>query len=564
MYSVKSLLIACLLFLASSAFSAVYYVDHQGNSGVVGDPWNNVYTSVDAVLSIATAGDIIHVSQGNYQASSGSYTIPNGVRIYGGYPSNGTVYYLYRTYLRNPNSYPTTLSGTNAIRVMNGQNNQTYLDGFHLQGTNAGVQFFNVSGSGFTVEPIFANCTISGGSTGVLSMHAGTIRPQFNNCKIINSQSGIVFIGMQAGQDISPKFLKCDINNNHTGIVFRVSTGNVTPEFDRCRIFDNTGYAISNDGLGIGNSYINACPDPAFFSYHPQFSNTLIYGNSGILNAAVAIGCPTKTDVSVYFNHCTMYDNAPTSGHPAFNLESANSLFTNTNTSYVFKMENSISWNNLFNGELIRLETAMRCRIKSSLIEPTNCISSGGSSNTAYILTNPHQWIHQVIDQGGNIFGQNPMFKNPTAAAPQLDLLAGSPARNAGENTLTPMGINVDFRNYIRVNEGVTDMGAYEFCPKFYNCTPTVLPKKEFKPLDFESTLEIEAYPNPFENVVHVNKNGLSFTKVEVLNLEGKILIEKNFDEDIIDIHTAGLLPGAYLIRMCANEDYVIKKLIKK
>lgn len=570
MNSLKSLLSVCLLFLASSAFSNVYYVDHQGNSGIAGDPWNNVYTSVDAVLSIATAGDIIHVSQGSYPASSASYAIPNGVRMYGGYPSNGTVYYLFRNYLRNADNYPTILTGDDVIEVAAGLSNQTYLDGFQLQGVDRGMLIDNSSGSSHVVEPIFANCTFSGGIAGVQISHGGTIRPQFNNCRFINSNEGLVIRGEVAAQVIAPKFSQCEITNNQKGINFTAITGNMIPEFDRCRVFDNAGYAIVNgngpgSGSGVGYAYLNFCPSPNLFSYHPRFTNTLFYGNGGILNSAVAIGCPTKDDLSVYFDHCTMYDNAPASGTPAFNLKADNINFLNTNARFVFKMENCISWNNMLNGVLMRLETAQRCRIQNSLIEPTNCFSSGNNANAAYILVNPHQWVTQVINDGGNIYNQNPLFVNPTATIPQLHLLAASPARNAGNNALIGLGVDIDFRNYLRVIEGNTDMGAYEYCPKFYNCSPTATPAIGFKSLEApETTMDFEAYPNPFENVVYVDKNGTNFTKIEVLDLSGKVLLERRFDAERIELSTQNLVSGVYLIRASANEEYTIKKLIKK
>jgi hypothetical protein len=75
--------------------------------------------------------------------------------------------------------------------------------------------------------------------------------------------------------------------------------------------------------------------------------------------------------------------------------------------------------------------------------------------------------------QDSYTFG-DPLFRNPvdSSLAPTSDgdyrLLPGSPAINTGNNNHIPPGFDVDLAGGLRIQDGVVDMGAYEYQPIIY------------------------------------------------------------------------------------------------
>lgn len=71
----------------------------------------------------------------------------------------------------------------------------------------------------------------------------------------------------------------------------------------------------------------------------------------------------------------------------------------------------------------------------------------------------------------------------------------------------------------------------------------------------------IELYPNPVENLIHIYPNIGSFN-YEILNINGSILQSRQ--SEINDLDVSFLLPGIYLIRIKLNTNQIISKKIIK
>ncbi len=74
---------------------------------------------------------------------------------------------------------------------------------------------------------------------------------------------------------------------------------------------------------------------------------------------------------------------------------------------------------------------------------------------------------------------------------------------------------------------------------------------------------ELIIFPNPFESYLEI-EGAAPFTKVEVISICGKIIIEKQINNEAsILLNTADVLPGIYFIKLFAEKVIEIKKLVK-
>ena len=115
----------------------IIHVDHtQTSNAERGSTWANAFTSLSDALAVAVSGDAIRVSQGTYTPSAGtarsaSFSLKDGVRIYGGYNSSDT---------RNPDTNVTVLSGvlsdgeSKSYHVVEAIDVTATLDGFTIRG----------------------------------------------------------------------------------------------------------------------------------------------------------------------------------------------------------------------------------------------------------------------------------------------------------------------------------------------------------------------------------------------------------------------------------------------
>ena len=82
------------------------------------------------------------------------------------------------------------------------------------------------------------------------------------------------------------------------------------------------------------------------------------------------------------------------------------------------------------------------------------------------------------------------------------------------------------------------------------------------KPRNIKDDLKLLAYPNPFKNtLILTRQNGkVDIAKISIIDISGKIVLEKNMDTDKINIETQNLPNGTYFIKY---EDGVSNTIIK-
>ena len=79
---------------------------------------------------------------------------------------------------------------------------------------------------------------------------------------------------------------------------------------------------------------------------------------------------------------------------------------------------------------------------------------------------------------------------------------------------------------------------------------------------DFDLT-NLTYYPNPVNDLLTINYIDV-ITKVEVYDLNGRLVITRNFDNDSIQIDFGGLSSGTYMLNVKTKENSQFIKIIKK
>lgn len=86
--------IAVLNGPVTSAQNGTIYVDQSASGGDDGSSWDDAFLDLQDALSGAADGDEIWIAEGTYLPTDGtdrtaSFVPPNGVTLYGGFPSGG-------------------------------------------------------------------------------------------------------------------------------------------------------------------------------------------------------------------------------------------------------------------------------------------------------------------------------------------------------------------------------------------------------------------------------------------------------------------------------------------
>jgi hypothetical protein len=78
---------------------------------------------------------------------------------------------------------------------------------------------------------------------------------------------------------------------------------------------------------------------------------------------------------------------------------------------------------------------------------------------------------------------------------------------------------------------------------------------------NFDLSDNIQIYPNPSTNVIHINQNNQSIDKIEIIDLKGNIILSKFEEFENINVNHLSL--GIYILKIYAENNIMEKKLIK-
>jgi len=404
----------------------IVYVDADAPGANNGTSWQNAFTNLQHALSVTVAArdvvDEVRVAEGIYRPAGPSgdrtatFQLIDGVVIKGGYAGYGKP----QPNARNINLYETILSGD--LKGDDGpyfaRNQENSYHVVTANSTDASAVL-----DGFTITGGNANGTDMDDSGGGMFSSFG--RQTVRNCKFIGNSATFAG-GAMKNYGGGPTLTDCKVMDNwaafHGGGIY--NSGDSSTMLTNCMIVDNHA---GTSGGGVYNS----------FDSSPSFVNCIFTGN----RAVSAGGAISNAYTSVTLINCTFAGNSAPSGK---------ALSCDSYPKYIW----------------------------ASDIVITNCIiwERGNEiwNNDGSTITVIYSDIYGGWPGAGNI-NANPLFVHSPDGSADLHLLAGSPCIDAGDNTVVPSSVLVDYDGRPRfvddpatANTGkgtppIVDMGAYEF-----------------------------------------------------------------------------------------------------
>jgi len=461
------------------------YVDTSATGNNTGTSWTNAFIYLQDAFAAAVSGKIILVAQGTYKPDQGGGQVPgdmyatfqlkNDVGIYGGFPSGGANSWKER----DPNKYPTILSGDigiaddssdNSYRVVTGSNTNStpILDGFIITCGNA--RTIQYGGAGMYTQfgsPTVINCTFTENQgqygAGMSTRFSSTV---VINCTFLKNQANSIFGGMGGGMynvDSSPMIVGCLFSENDCvgrgGGMF--NWHDCTPTIINCIFRANTG----SSGGGMEN----------YYRANPIIINSIFTGNEVI---GYGGGVHSRTDSNPTLINCTFSGN--TANLNGGGISSLDSTCSPT-------LVNCVLWGNTDSsgsGEIAQIRGGIPV-VSFSCIQDDDpndgYISFGGVANHN-IDDNP--WL---VDADGpdNTYG---------TADDNLRLSFGSPCVDAGDNTAVPLDIaDLDNDGNITTERIPIDLDGYERFLDDLHVADTGLPALP----DYPKVIDMGAYEFP-------------------------------------------------------------------
>lgn len=261
-------ILLCIFFFFTAILTAqtIRYVK-QGGIGD-GSSWANASGDLQGIINASTAGNEVWVAAGTYQRGSGqSFSMKNGVRIYGGFPAVNAPVWEERDWQNNM----TVLRGNQASVVINyNLNNTALLDGFKIafgRATHGGGIYNNNS------SPVITNILFDRNSAN----YGGGIY-NLNSAAFIYN---ILIIGSIANQNGSAIYnSNSNIRLTNAIITFNYSTGLGDALYN-----DSSSPILTNITI-TANRSLNANGALIYnLNSYPEIRNSIIYNNpSGIVN----------------------------------------------------------------------------------------------------------------------------------------------------------------------------------------------------------------------------------------------------------------------------------------
>ena len=276
-------------FAAKAALNGMQVVKITGNrlyvdwtkissTAQIGTSWATAISSLSEALDLARVsnGQIteIWVADGNYKPSpansrSSTFTIPSGVKVYGGFQGNET-----SLSQRNLADFHSVLSGQGSNDLVNGDNiyhivtmkdcnSSTSLDGFSLI-----AGFADLNGTSGTINHrTGGGMVIDGGN------------PLIKNCDFQNNYAALEGGAVMIQGVASPDFVSCifedGIAGSYGGAIRNTSTSASTIYMMNCKFLDNSA--------GLNGGAVNSTGAPM------QATNSLFVANSATSGAGGAV-----------------------------------------------------------------------------------------------------------------------------------------------------------------------------------------------------------------------------------------------------------------------------------
>ena len=542
----KSVIFIVILF--------TFFVNKSWSATIIVAPSGGSYTSVQAGINAANAGDTVLVKAGIYNEAitfpkSGS--VNNYITLFGeaGAIIDGT---------GKEGKVGITISSKNYIKVIG-------LEIQNFQGSKNNVPMgIYVNGSSSNLEILnnkVHNIDNDNGNAHGIAFYGTSSTPISNividsneifNCKLGSSES-LVLNGNVTSFTVSNNIIH---DNDNIGIDFIGFEGT-----------GPTGQDQARDGISSGNIVYNisSLNNPAYGGsrsadgiYVDGGKNIIIeknhvYNNDiGIELASEHKGKSTQ-DIIVRNNFVSgSYLTNIMAGGYNYNKGNAFNIAIVNNTTFMgkegevalqFNSDTILIKNNIFYGETGQAYLQnWGFGNTDTNISVNNNIYYGGSTSS------PGAWSDK------NAKYVNPQLINPPT---NMNLSSGSPAINAGINlgndkNENPLSGKQDIDNQNRIVGGIIDIGADE-----YQST-TGINNKHF-------SLNYKVFPNPTASVLNIENNSNKDFKITITNIRGQQILTMQLKKETKDnIKVTSWNPGIYFLTAEADNNRSVYEILKR
>lgn len=496
----------------------IIYVNHAATGNNNGTSWTDAFTSLQAAINSASAGDEIWVAKGTYLPTDNlqgtttdrdkTFTLREGVKVYGGFAGSELADFDRST--RNFETNETILSGDfdgndavftdvnstvesingneeNAYHVVMSWNNSpaTVLDGFTIKGGNA-----NQTGAAHTPEAGFSFNRSQGGGiyTNSSSPTLHNLVVEHNYATATGSNPGAAGIYLNGGKDnYDISLFNVSVKENLAvarGAGLYITGAGTSIVVEDSRFIGNKSTTQLGGGLYVANGTVSIARSE-FISNMAETSGGAVYkaaagAVASITHSTFRNNVAGGLGAALYLNN----DNNGGTGGPGPEINQ--SLFSGNSTiggaagngnggavvlanSATATFRGTTFYNNTAGGT--GLGGAIRTAGNSARIDLYNSILFGNSASTTATADISYQGTlninHSITQVAGTpgvdgvLVGADPLFVSVVDTDPDfLRLSAGSPAVNSGNNDSNTD--TEDLAGNTRVQGGRVDMGAYE------------------------------------------------------------------------------------------------------
>ncbi|MBD2753919.1 putative Ig domain-containing protein [Spirosoma validum] len=470
----------------SAPAQPIRYVRQGGSGTGDGTSWANASGDLQSQINIAGAQQV-WVAGGTFQpASGGSFSMKEGVAIYGGFSSTSPESSTASRPSVNPVTGPggasqpstTTLLGNGNSVIQNAQalTSGAVLDGFVIQGGNGtrggGMFNYNSSSPRLTNLVLSHNSAVSGG--GIHNEFES--KPSLTNC-VFSSNSATSGGGMFNLSGSQAELVNCVISSNSAergaGIYNAFQAG---CRLVNCKLVGNVAtqdgggiYTITNGSLVT----LSSCT----LSGNSAVNGGGVYNDSGVptlINCLIQDNKATGKGGGVYFNqmanygsltNCLLQGNSAQQGGALFN-NIASPTLTNCTISDNTASQGGALYNTYFSPTLA--SSIVWHNHSGTGVETTFVNTNGSTVLTRYCLI--ESGVTSYSSGAGTIMAVSSPFASDTdyrlaIASQAID--AGDPASTTATSGATDLAGNP------RLANGRIDMGAYEYQGPF--CQPLAI-----------------------------------------------------------------------------------------
>ncbi len=555
-------------FAQTPDINGIVYVTPGGSGD--GSSWINATGNLQGAINASSVTKVF-VAIGNYSLSS-SIILKNNVAIYGGFdPGNGISDLDDARILPSLSVEGSALDGQNAIKVID----NTYTAGSPL--TNTAIF------DGFTVKNGY---TLGGSGAGIYNYYAS---PILRNLVIKNNETGVGGGGIY-NSTFSAAIISNSIIYNNTaeyggGVRNNKSDAVLTNVIIKNNIAKMS--AAGSGGGGIFNENSNIILTNVIItdnstnfqgggirnlSGNPIFTNVSLVNNTAVNSATttamnIAGGLPVINNSVVFGTSVGNYT-------PQFSLIEGNTDFTNGN----------LDASGITDADIFTNPSAGDYTLKNSSAA-LNAGNNSLNSTTTDLAGNPRVYNSGTIDLGAYEYQGDPLVL-PLTLISFTAKADGNQAKLQWQtaNEFNNKGFEIyrsgDEGSFVKIGSVVSlqSSHAYSFTDysplngnNYYKLVQIdqdgSTTELGVKKLNFQlSASYIQLYPNPTTDYLSISFGAGTFTQLQVIDLQGKVLqqYQLNAQENNKHLSLGNYPAGIYIIKLHGNAITESRKVVRR